>query len=127
MIAAANAAFDPDVEEALLRVYGVDPHRATLRRVSVLLRRLPPGEWHKDEATAWSRETWMLADLIDAVNQTAWVTAAAFSKRAPARPKPYPRPTINTPVVVEEPTTGGTSWSAIAAAFAEGADGDGRW
>lgn len=91
MIAVAQAAFDPSVEEALLRVYGVDSHRATLRRVAVLLRRLPPGTWQEGEA-AWSREAWLLADVIDAVNTTAWLIAAVNSKRTPERPKPYPRP-----------------------------------
>lgn len=94
MIAVAQAAFDPDVEEALLRVYGVDPHGATLRRVGVLLRRLPPGTWQKDEGPAsWSREAWMLADVVDALNQVAWLTVAINSKSKPDRPKPYPRPT----------------------------------
>lgn len=93
MIAVAQAAFDPDVEEALLRVYGVDSHRATLRRVSVLLRRLPPGAWQKEQGPAsWSREAWMLADVVDAVNQLSWLTAAVNSKSKPERPKPYPRP-----------------------------------
>lgn len=109
MIAAANAAFDPDVEEALLRVYGIDPHRATLRRVDALVRRLPPGSWQRDQtAAAWTREAWLLADLVDAVNQVAWITAAANSKQPPQRPKPYPRPQA-----VVAPTPARSSWSQI--------------
>ena len=116
MTAAAVAAFDPDVEEALLRVYGVDPHRATLRRVAVLLRRLPPGTWHRDEVSSWTRESWMLADVVDAVNTTAWMIAAVNSKTTPQRPKPYPRPNVPT-----QPTRPANtkSWSAIAHELAE--------
>lgn len=102
MIAAAQAAFDPDVEEALLRVYGVDSHRATLRRVWSLVRRLPPGSWHKDRgAASWAQEAWLLADVVDAVNQLTWLTAAVHSKHQPKRPDPYPRPGAE-PKVKEE-------------------------
>jgi hypothetical protein len=120
MIAAAQAVFDPDVEEALLRVYGIDPHRATLRRVHTLLRRLPPGEWHKDQGpAAWSREAWMLADVVDAVNQNTWVLAAVNSKRNPPKPKPYPRPGAEA-----QPETAGKrmSWSQIASRLAQEGD-----
>lgn len=116
MIAAAQAAFDPDVEEALLRVYGVDSHRATLRRVASLVRRLPPGTWQKDQgAPSWSREAWMLADVVDAVNTVAWITAAVNSKRPPQKPKPYPRPGAR-----ETPKQAKSSWTQIAATFTEG-------
>lgn len=85
--------FDPDVEEALLRVYGVDPHKATPRRVWSLLRRLPAGTWHKDNGPAsWSNEAYLIAGLIDSVNQNTWVTVAANSKKKPKQPKPIPRP-----------------------------------
>lgn len=108
MTAAAHAAFDPDVEEALLRVYGIDPHRATLRRVAVLVRRLPPGTWQKDQtAAAWSREAWVMADAVDAVNELTWLTAAIHSKSAPPRPKPYPRPGV------EEPQPKKSSWTKL--------------
>ena len=93
MIAAAQAMFDPDVEECLLRVYGIDPQRATLRRVHVLIGRLPIGEWHKDNGPAsWSTESYLLANLIDSVNQLVWVNVAAHSKSKPKPPKPIDRP-----------------------------------
>jgi hypothetical protein len=93
MISAAQAMFDPDVEEALLRVYGVDVQQATLRRVHVLLTRLPSGSWHKGNGPgSWSTESYLLASVIDAVNQMVWVTVAANSKKAPKPPKPIPRP-----------------------------------
>ena len=85
--------FDPDVEEALLRVYGIDPHRATLRRVWVLLERLPLGSWTKDNGPAsWSSEAYLLAQAIDAINQMVWVTVSVNSKRKPKPPKPISRP-----------------------------------
>ena len=118
MIAVAQAAFDPDVEETLLRVYGIDPHRATLRRVAVLLRRLPPGTWQMGEGpAAWSREAWMLADVVDAVNATAWLIAAVNSKTKPERPKPYPRPTA---VQEQEQKFTKVTWAEMARIVAEG-------
>ena len=85
--------FDPDVEEALLRVYGIDPQKATLRRIWVLLERLPMGSWTKGHGPAsWSNEAYLLAQTIDAINQMVWVTVAVNSKRKPKAPKPVYRP-----------------------------------
>lgn len=93
MIAVASAVFDPDVEEALLRVYGVDPHRATLRRVGVLMRRLPPGSWHKDDGPgSWTPEAYLLAGVLDAINGLTWVQVQKSSKRKVKQPKPTWRP-----------------------------------
>lgn len=94
-----------------MRVYGVDPHQATMRRVRVLLRRLPPGEWQAgDGPAAWSREAWLLADVVDAVNTTSWLVAAANSKRPPERPNPYPRP--GQPNVTDVPKVSWGEWAA---------------
>jgi hypothetical protein len=85
--------FDPDVEECLLRVYGVDPQQATPRRVWVLLQRLPLGAWHKDQGPAsWTNEAYLMAQVVDAVNQVAWVQVAVNSKKKPKPPKPVWRP-----------------------------------
>ena len=85
--------FDPDVEATLLRVYGIDPHRATLRRVWTLVQRLPQGTWLKgDGPGSWSNEAYLLAGVLDAVNQHAWITAAINSKRKPPKPEAVPRP-----------------------------------
>jgi hypothetical protein len=94
MIAASQAAFDPDVEEVLLRVYGVDSHSITLRRLMVLLHRLPQGSWKKDQtAASWSEEAYLLANVVDAVNQVAWITAqVASGKKKVSQPKPVDRP-----------------------------------
>ncbi|NBQ37920.1 MAG: hypothetical protein EBU42_10430 [Synechococcus sp.] len=76
-----------------MRVYGVDTHRATLRRVTVLAQRLPPGTWNKDQGPgSWSNEAYLLAAVVDAVNQHAWITAAVNSKRKPPKPESVKRP-----------------------------------
>jgi len=83
------------VESALLATYGVDvlDPAVTLRRIWLLLRRLPPGAWpDADEATSWSVEAYLLANVLDAVADLTWVTVAANSKHKPQRPKPIPRP-----------------------------------
>lgn len=94
MIAAAAAAFDPDVEEVLLRVYQLDPHSITLRRLWVLLQRLPLGVWKKDQGPAsWSETDYLLAQVVDAVNQGTWVaTQVASGKKKVPPPKPVQRP-----------------------------------
>jgi hypothetical protein len=93
MIAAAQAMFDPDVEEVLLRVYGVDPHSITLRRLWVLMQRLPAGAWKKDAGPgSWTETDYLLANVIDAVNQVSWVVAQSNSKRKVPVPKPVERP-----------------------------------
>lgn len=93
LLGTAAAVFDPRVEAAVLARYGVDPWTCSLRRLFVLLQAMPPGYWPDTEVEAvWSVESHLLAGLIDAVNQTTWMVAAANSKRPPARPKPFPRP-----------------------------------
>ena len=92
-MAVASAVFDPDVEEALLRVYGIDPHRATLRRVGVLARRLPPGTWHAgDGPGSWTSEAYLLANVVDAINNLTYVQVQKSSKRKIKPPKPTWRP-----------------------------------
>jgi hypothetical protein len=75
------------------RAYGLDPARLTLRRLWVLLHRIPAGTWPEaDHPASWSVESYLLANVVDAANQVAWITAAANSKRKPPRPKAVPRP-----------------------------------
>lgn len=93
MIGLAAARFDPEVEAVLMRVYGVDSHSITLRRLKVLLHRLRLGEWTRDAGPAsWSQEAYMLANVIDAVNQVSWVVAQANSRKRLPAPKPVERP-----------------------------------
>jgi hypothetical protein len=106
MISLAQARFDPDVEETLLRVYGVDSHKVTLRRLKVLLNRLPLGTWNKDQGPAsWSQEAYLMASVIDAVNQVSWIVAQSNSRRRIPAPKPIERPGTQTAKV---------SWSQLA-------------
>lgn len=93
MIAAARAAFDPDVEEVLLRVYHLDPHSITLRRLWVIIQRLPLGSWKKDQgAASWDEGNYLLAQAVDAINQVAWTVAQVNSKKQIPQPKPIRRP-----------------------------------
>jgi hypothetical protein len=82
----------------MLAHYGVDvlDPAVSVRRVSVLLTRLPAGAW-PDQMTAasWSIEAHLLARLVDAVGDLTWVTVAANSKRKPRRPKPLDRPWLS--------------------------------
>lgn len=100
MTSLAHARFDPDVEETLLRVYGVDSRSVTFRRLKVLLTRLPLGSWSKDQGPAsWSQEAYMLANVIDAINQVSWVVAQSNSRRRIPAPKPVARPGQGTSLV----------------------------
>lgn len=67
----------------------------------VLARHLPQtsATWrylHADEASFSSeiKRAAMLADIFDAIEQVAYIFAAAYSKRPPKQPKPYPRPWV---------------------------------
>lgn len=46
-----------------------------------------------EQFNGWDVDRYFMATLIDAVNQVAYVTAAANSKRKPKAPKPVSRPT----------------------------------
>jgi hypothetical protein len=75
-----------------LHAFGVDvlDPQVSTRRVSDLLRRLPPSALRGGEL--WSTEADLLAVLIDQVAILTWVTLRANgAKRAP-KPRPLPRP-----------------------------------
>lgn len=85
----------------MFRLWGLDINdpRVTIRRLWNFFSRLPPdSETANDihevprEARAWNVNTWMLANIIDAVTHLDWVTIAANSKHAPRPPKPFYRP-----------------------------------
>lgn len=95
MIAASAARFDPDVEAAMLAVYGIDTLAPGLtpRRLKVLLDRLPPGAAPTLESPmAWSAEAHLLASVLDAIRELTWVQVAKASKRRPKPPRPTQRP-----------------------------------
>lgn len=96
MMGACAARFDPAVEAAMLRVYGLDTLADPIspRRMVALLRGMPSGtleEW-TDHANAWSTEAHLLAHLIDVVQWNTWTLARVNSKTKPKEPKPMPRP-----------------------------------
>ncbi|MEO3851758.1 hypothetical protein ABGB09_29720 [Streptomyces sp. B8F3] len=53
------------------------------------------------EHRGWDLHAHLVASVIDAVGEAAWVTAQASSKKRIRRPKPFPRPaTARRPVTV---------------------------
>jgi hypothetical protein len=45
-----------------------------------------------EEFRGWDSHMYMLANVIDAINQNTYVLVSANSKRKPKRPEPIPRP-----------------------------------
>jgi len=76
----------------MLAAYGVDvlDPGVSLRRLHVLLERLPPHARRGGEQ--WSTESELLAGLIDHVAQLTWVTLRANGAKSARRPQPVPRP-----------------------------------
>jgi hypothetical protein len=66
--------------------------------ILVLIRQLPLGSRTVailrggEQFLGWDVDRYLLAQLIDGVNRTAYTVAAANSKRKPKAPKPTPRP-----------------------------------
>jgi hypothetical protein len=75
----------------MLAAYGVDvlDPGTSLRRIHVLLERLPPHARRGGEQ--WSTEAELLATIIDALQTLTWVTVRGHGANAP-RPKPVTRP-----------------------------------
>lgn len=85
----------------MFHLWGLDinDESVTIRRLWNFFSRLPVhSETLNDmaevprEARAWNVNTWMLANVLDAVAHLDWVTIAANSKHAPKPPKPFARP-----------------------------------
>jgi len=78
----------------MLAAYGVDvlDPSVSLRRIWVLLNRLPPAARRGGEQ--WSTEAELLAGLIDHVANLTWVTLKANGAKNVSRPKPLPRPKL---------------------------------
>jgi hypothetical protein len=75
----------------MLAAYGVDvlDPGTSLRRIHVLLERLPPHARRGGEQ--WSTEAELIATLIDHVSMLTWVTMRANGSNA-SQPKPLQRP-----------------------------------
>lgn len=57
---------------------------------SAIFRALSP------EGRGWSQDTFVLADLIDAIRGLSYYAQAQATHKKPKKPKPYPRPGIKT-------------------------------
>ena len=75
----------------MLAAYGIDTldPKVSMRRVFVLLERMPPPARRLGEV--WSDESELLALLIDHVADLTWVTATAYGGKQ-TRPRPLRRP-----------------------------------
>lgn len=91
------------LEYDLFKIWGQDINHPliTVRRLRNFFERLPvDSETLNDiaevprEGRAWSVDTWMLANVIDAIAHLDWVTVAVNSKHAPRPPKPFTRPAM---------------------------------
>lgn len=87
------------LEADFLQIWGVDINECSLRRMRNLYFRLPAScqtNWDitetPEEARLWGMDTYMLANVIDAIQAMDWHLIAANSKRPPKPPKPFPRP-----------------------------------
>lgn len=89
------------LEADFLRYWHIDITDVSLRRMRNLYERLPMdsetlseiGEY-TSEARMWNVNTYMLANIIDAVNYVAWSVQATASKHPPRKPKPIKRPDL---------------------------------
>lgn len=99
------------LEWDLFHYWGVDINdpRLTVRRLRNFVTRLPvDSEVLNDmaniprEARTWDKNTYMLANIFDAVAHLDWVTIASNSKHAPKPPKPFPRPELKKRVVTKK-------------------------
>lgn len=81
----------------VLRPGGMSP-----RQVLALIRQLPPESRTVaalrggDQFQGWGVDRYLLANVIDAINQNTYAFIAANSKRKPKAPKPVPRPSAKT-------------------------------
>lgn len=77
----------------MLAAYGVDvlDPGVSLRRVHVLLERLPPAA--RVQGEHWSTEAELLAHVLDALRDLTWITSTAYGGKSP-QPKPVQRPPL---------------------------------
>jgi hypothetical protein len=79
----------------MLAAFGVDvlDPGTSLRRVHVLLDRLPAGSWPDQESgLSWSTEAHLLAAVVDSLGALVYITLKAHGAKHVRQPKPLPRP-----------------------------------
>ena len=106
----------------MLATFGVDVLEAgtTLRRVKVLLDRLPAGSWpDPHHELSWRSEAYLLAQLIDEVAALHYTTVRAHGGKPP-RPKPFPRPSARPKPKAPKRSTWGELADALLAAKGPG-------
>lgn len=89
------------LEADFFAIYHVDINECSLRRMRNLYFRLPNTcETKYDiaetprESRVWDIDTYMLANVIDAIQAMDWHLIAANTKHPPKPPKPFPRPEL---------------------------------
>lgn len=107
----------------MLAHYGVDvlDRRVSLRRIHVLLQRLPAGAWpDPDSPLSWSIESHLLAALVDSVGALIYVTLKAAGSKSAKQPRPVPRPKVppRPPVAVPRTSGGPSPWVTLARTLA---------
>lgn len=101
------ASHEDDIEADFLHRYpsidllDLGTERLSWRRFENLIAHLP-----RDSATVlnvageqarWGDQEHLLATVVDAISQLSWITASAYSRKAPDRPKPLRRPGMPEP------------------------------
>ena len=89
----------------MLAAYGIDTldPKVSMRRVHVLIERMPPPARRLGEV--WSDESELLALLIDHVADLTWVTARAYGGKQ-SRPRPMRRPPHRPRMIRPGPSSG---------------------
>ena len=103
------------LERDLFFYYGVDINECSTRRLRVLYEGLPYdsrtyqeiGDM-PDEARLWTVDTYMQANIIDALAWIQWSIAASNSKHPPRKPKPIDRPKLTRKPPVKKKWVGKT-------------------
>jgi hypothetical protein len=108
----------------MLAHFGIDTlsRKVTLRRIHVLLRRLPAGTWPDPQSEmSWSLESHLLAGVLDTLGALVYVTLKANGSKSAKPPKPVqrpkpvrPRPPVNVP---RNEKTGRSAWAELADAL----------
>lgn len=101
----------------MFHLWGLDINdpSVTVRRLWAFFSRLPSDSQTINDINEvprmtreWNVNTWMLANVIDALQAVDWHIIAANSKRTPKPPKPFPRPETKKRIVSKKMWPGKT-------------------